>query len=275
MRTKSNKKKRAELVVLISGGSGGIGKVTADLFAARGHIVFEVSRGGESRTGVTHLSGDVTRPADMQNAVAEVARRAGRLDIVICNAGFGIGGSVENTTPADAQNQFAVNFHGAFHLIQAAIPVLRDGGGGRVLAVSSVAAVVPIPFQAFYSATKAALNQLIMALANELRPFQIDCAVLMPGDTKTGFTSNRVKNQDENEVYGDAVRRSLERMEQDELNGGAPEDLAAALYRLATRRGKPKPLNGVGVLYRLVLVLIKFLPSRPANWVLGRLYARF
>ena len=101
------------------------------------------------------------------------------------------------------------------------------------MAVSSVAAVVSIPFQAFYSATKAALNQLILALDNELSPFGIQCAALLPGDTKTGFTANRKTNANEEAAYGKRVQKSLTRMEQDELNGGSPQVLAKALYRLS------------------------------------------
>jgi NAD(P)-dependent dehydrogenase (short-subunit alcohol dehydrogenase family) len=260
-------------VVLISGGSGGIGRATADYYAARGHAVYEISRSGVSRTGVTHLDGDVTCPEDMVAAVAEVMEQEQRLDILICNAGMGIGGSVENTPPADFERQFSVNFYGAVNLIQAAVPALRASGGGRILAVSSVAAVVSIPFQAFYSATKAAINQLILALDNELRPFGIQCAALLPGDTRTGFTAHRIINPDEEAAYGQRVRKSLTRMEQDELNGGSPQVLAKALYRLGTRRLKPKPLNGAGAAYRLVLVAMKLLPIRLSNYLVGKLYA--
>lgn len=261
------------LVVLITGGSAGIGAVTAEYFAEKGHIVYEISRSGKDRPNIRHLTGDVTKPEELKAAVDLVLKENGRLDVAISNAGFGIGGSVENTETEAAERQFAVNFQGCVNFVQAVIPALRQSGGGRLLATSSVAAVVPIPFQAFYSASKAAVNQLFLALDNELRPFKIQCAVLMPGDTKTDFTAKREKNPAEAKVYGDRVARSLAKMEKDEMAGGSPEPLARALYRLATKRTKPKVLNGCGAFYRLALGLMKFLPIRLANRVVGKLYA--
>lgn len=260
-------------VVLISGGSGGIGLETARVFAARGCPTYEVSRRHTDTAGVTHIAGDVTRPADMQRAVAQVLAEQGRLDVLICNAGFGIAGPAELTDPAEARRQFDVNFFGVMHLVQAAVPVMRNSGGGRIIAVSSVAAVTPIPFQIFYTCTKASVNQLMMGLRNELRPFGISCTAIMPGDTKTPFSDHRQTLSGEPALYGETAARSLRKMEHDEQNGASPVRLAERIYRLAVRRRPPKPLLGFGAGYRALLVLAKLLPARAMNAVLYRLYA--
>lgn len=260
-------------MVLISGGSGGIGLETARVFAAHGCPTYEVSRRDTDTAGVTHITGDVTRPADMQRAVELVLAEQGRLDVLICNAGFGIAGPVELTAAAEARRQFDVNFFGVMHLIQAAVPAMRDSGGGRIIAVSSVAAVTPIPFQTFYTCTKASVNQLMMGLGNELRPFGISCTAIMPGDTKTPFSDHRETLSGERGIYGETAARSLRKMEHDERNGASPVKLARRIYRLAVCRRSPKPLLGFGAVYRILLVLAKLMPARIMNAILYRMYA--
>ena len=169
-------------VLLITGASGGIGKATALLFASRGYRVYGLSRSPYDSGPVQHIPADVTKPDTVAAAVEQVLSREGRIDLLICNAGFGISGPVEFTSLESAHRQFDVNFFGAMTCIQTVLPHMRQQGYGRILCVSSVAAVLSIPFQSFYSAAKAALNALVLALANEVRPHNIQVAALMPGD---------------------------------------------------------------------------------------------
>ncbi|HHX36805.1 MAG TPA: SDR family NAD(P)-dependent oxidoreductase [Clostridiaceae bacterium] len=270
----SGKKNTEHRVVLISGGSGGIGRATADMFAALGHPTFEVSRSGVNRPGVTHITGDVTIKEDMERAVHTVMEQAGRLDIVFSNAGYGIAGPIETTSEADLKGQFDVNLFGAVYFIQAAIPALRASGGGRILVTSSVAAVTPIPFQSFYTCTKASLNQLVLCLNNELKPFNISCVALMPGDTCTPFTDHRRLTVTEDDpVYGNRAIQSIRKMENDERCGSDVSHLAKRIVKLATQKHKPKPLQGFGAGYRTLLFLTKILPTRLMNAILYKLYA--
>ena len=145
-------------VVLITGGSSGIGKHAALALQKAGCTVYEMSRKDSiGLEGIRHIRGDVTDEAQAAAAVREVVEREGRLDILINNAGFGISGAVEFTPPSEARRQFDVNFFGMVNMNKAALPIMRQQGGGRIVCMSSVAAPIAIPFQAYYSASKAAL----------------------------------------------------------------------------------------------------------------------
>ena len=145
-------------IVLITGASGGIGLAAAKLFFAKGDRVYGLSRRPCPEEGIESICADVTDEAAVRNAIKTVVSREGRLDVLICNAGFGISGAVEFTAYADAKRQFDVNFFGTSNCIRAALPEMRRQGSGMIIVTSSVAGMLSIPFQAYYSASKAALN---------------------------------------------------------------------------------------------------------------------
>lgn len=260
-------------VVVITGGSSGIGRATAALFARKGWRVYELSRHERTQAdGVKHIGCDVTDETQCRNAIQEVLGKEERIDVLISNAGYGISGPIEFTATADAKAMFDVNFFGALNITKAVLPKMRAQRGGRILFTSSVAAPLSVPFQSFYSASKAALNDLALALQNEVRPFGIRVGVLMPGDVRTGFTDARKKNPDarENQVYLRA-QKAVEAMEKDERNGMQPEQMARLFYRMATRRYLPIYTIGGG-LYKVFSCLDKLLPKTLVNAIEGMLY---
>ena len=208
----------------------------------------------------------------MQAAVDRLVQQEGRLDIVVNCAGFGISGAVEYTELAEARRQFDVNFFGMVNVNKAVIPHMREQGSGRIVNISSVAAPVPIPFQTYYSASKAAINAYTLALANELRPYGVSVCAVMPGDIATGFTDARAKSIQGDEVYEGRISRSVSRMEKDEQSGMPASAAGRAVAKTALKR-KSKPLCSIGFSYKAVCVLAKLLPARLANWVIGKLYA--
>lgn len=257
-------------IVVITGASGGIGLAAAERFLAAGDRVYGLSRRPYDNGRVTHIPCDVSERLDAERAVKQVLDEAGRIDVLVSNAGFGISGAVEFTEPVEARRQFDVNFFGAVNLLHAALPAMRKQGAGCILFVSSVAGSIAIPFQAFYSASKAAINSLCCALANELRPFGVRVAAVLPGDVKTGFTAARRKSAAGAQVYT-ALTKSVATMEHDEQNGLSPTVIANILYRLSVRK-HPKPLTTGGASYRVLMVLNKLLPIRLVNWLVGKLY---
>ena len=148
---------------------------------------------------------------------------------------------------------------------------MREAHGGCILNLSSVAGVLPIPFQSFYSAVKASVNALTLTLQNELRPYGVRVAAMLPGDVKTGFTAAREKNCKGAEVYP-ALLRSVSTMEHDEQNGMSPARIADRLYRISRKR-HPKGLYSCGIQYQACLLLGKLLPVRLYNWILAKMYA--
>jgi NAD(P)-dependent dehydrogenase (short-subunit alcohol dehydrogenase family) len=259
-------------VVAITGASSGIGQATAKHFAARGWKVYNLSRRPSGETDIIDIAADVTAEEEVKKAFAQIRSESGRLDLLVNNAGFGISGAVEFTELSEARSQFEVNFFGAFNCIKAALPMLKESQG-RIICISSAAAIFAIPFQSFYSATKAAINILVCALANELKPFKVSICALQLGDVKTGFTGSRVKSYAGDDVYGGAIGRSVAVMEKDEQSGMSPEKIAAAIYKTANKR-KVKPINTVGGQYKVLAFLNKILPHSLVNFVIRKLYIK-
>ena len=259
-------------VAVITGASGGIGSATAACFLKHGFRVFGLSRSGKAADGVEPVVCDVTDEDAVCRVMAKIAEEAGGIDVLVNNAGFGISGSVEGTPDAQAKKQFDVNFFGCFHCCKAVVPYMRAAGGGVIVNVSSMAAVLSIPFQSFYSASKSAINALTLALANEVKPFGIRVCALMPGDVKTGFTAAREKNATDAAVYDSVMKKSVATMEHDEQNGMDPARIAEAIFHLSQKK-HPKPLSTVGAQYRVFALLQKTLPAALANRILAAIYA--
>lgn len=260
-------------IAVVTGGSSGIGKCTADALLARGYLVYEISRRESERTDLCHMSADVTDETAIQAAITQIAKQAGKIDVLVNCAGFGISGAIEFTQIEDAKRQLDVNFFGMVNTCKAVLPLMRAQGNGRIVNISSVAAPVAIPFQAFYSASKAAINDYTCALANEVRPFGITVTAVQPGDIRTGFTAARKKSVVGDDVYGGRISRSVAVMEHDEQNGMKPETAGKYIAKIADKK-RVKPLYTIGFSYKLVCVLCKLLPCGMQNRIIGKLYAK-
>lgn len=259
-------------VALVTGGSSGIGQATALALKEKGCIVYEISRRERPQPGIRHITADVTLEETVTDAVAQILNEQGRLDIVVNNAGFGISGAVEFTDLARAKRQFDVNFFGMVTVCKAVIPVMRAQGRGRIVNISSVAAPVAIPFQAFYSASKAAINSFTCALQGEVRPFGITLCAVMPGDIATGFTAAREKEVQGDDVYAGRIARSVAKMEQDERGGMQPAIVGELAARAATKK-RVKLLYAVRFDYKAIVVLAKLLPASLLCRLVELLYA--
>ena len=257
--------------LIISGGSSGIGKATASFFNERGWRVFELSRHGQSADGIIHVDCDVCSEESCRTAVAQVLTQADTIDVVISNAGFGISGSVEFTDIKEIERQMDVNFLGAVRFTQAVLPQLRKQHFGRIIYTSSVAAILAVPYQSFYSASKAAINAMALALANEVRAFGISVSVMMPGDVSTGFTDARTKSNAGEEIYLGA-NKAITTMERDERSGMKPVQMAKLFYHIATCPS-PRPQYVGGFSYRVLCFLDRLLPKRLVNWIEYKVYS--
>ena len=140
-------------VCVITGGTSGIGRCTAQAMLARGYTVYELSRRAEGVAGMQHIVADVTKEETLAAAVAQILQREDHIDVLINNAGFGISGAVEFTGTEEAQRQLDVNFFGMVRMNRQVLPVMRKQGYGRIVNLSSVAGTIPIPFQTYYSAS--------------------------------------------------------------------------------------------------------------------------
>lgn len=259
-------------VAVVTGGSSGIGRETASALRALGCTVYELSRRNRENVGVLHIPCDVSDEAQVSAAVATVFQAEGRIDIFINNAGFGISGAAEFTRNEDAKRLLDVNLFGTVNGCKAVIPYMRRQGFGRIVNISSVAALIPLPFQAWYSVSKAAVSSYTAALQNEVRGFGISLCAVMPGDIQSGFTAMREKSEEGREVYGDRIRRNVARMEKDEMSGMSPAAAGHYIAHIAMKR-RIKPEYAIGAEYRLVAVLARLLPCRLKSRIIARLYA--
>jgi len=192
--------------VLITGASSGLGAAMAARMLTLGWRVFGTSRNpGRDGTGATEpgsgfaattvgsraaiewIAMDVCDDGSVARGLAEVFARSSQLDGLVCNAGFGIYGSVEETSLERARSQFETNFFGVLRVVRPVIARMRERGTGRLLLVGSLSGRAPIPFQAHYSASKAAIEALAFSLANEVHPFGLSVSLIEPGDIDTAF----------------------------------------------------------------------------------------
>jgi len=260
-------------IAVVTGASGGIGKGVAALLAGEGYIVYDVSRSGTDESGIRHITCDVCDTAEVDAAVRRIADEAGSIDLLINNAGMGVSGAAEFTAFADAKYLFDVNFFGAAAVVRSAVPFMRAGGGGRIINISSVAADIPIPFQSYYSASKAALSSFSLSMCSELKPFGIDVTAILPGDTATGFTASRRKDHDGDDVYNGRISRSVGVMERDEQNGASAAYVSKKIVHIAHKK-TIRPIYAVGLKYKMFLLLVKLLPRAISNRIVYMLYAR-
>ena len=164
-------------VVIVTGGSSGIGRCTASALKENGCIVYEFSRRSIPMEGVTHLSVDVTDEDAVNAAVQQVIQKETKIDAVINCAGFGISGAVEFTSMEQAKAQFDVNFFGTVTVNKAVLPFMRHQGKGHIVNISSVAPLAHIPFQTIFSASKASVSSYSFDLANDVKHYRIHVAV--------------------------------------------------------------------------------------------------
>jgi len=256
-------------IIVITGASAGIGKTTAELFKEKGNKVYCLQR--RTVEGFDSISVDVTNKEAVDNAIKSIFDKEGRIDVLVNNSGFGISGAIEDTTQENIKKLFDVNFFGLVNAAQAVIPYMREKGGGTIVNVSSVAAPLSIPFQSFYSASKAAVSSFTESLRNEVAPFNIKVTSVLPGDVKTDFTAKREKNVSNSPIYGERINKAVAAMEHDEINGYPPIVIAKIIYKLANSKNPPIQKIG-GFKYALLVVVAKFMPKRFVNFVIGKIY---
>lgn len=260
-------------IAVVTGASSGIGLSTARELSRRGCRVYCLSRRRCPDSEILHIKTDITDEASVNDAITEIFEKEGQIDILINNAGGGISGAVEFTPTEEAKNLFDLNFFGAVRVSNAVIPIMRKQGRGKIINVSSVAAVTPIPFQTYYSASKSAIMTYSMALANELSNFGIIVSTVLPGDIKTEFTATRNKNEFGDDVYNGRISRSVSKMEKDEQSGMSP-DKAGSFIASVALNNRNKPVYTIGFGYKCITALASLLPKSVINYLIKILYAK-
>lgn len=251
--------------VLITGASSGIGKAVGDYLSERGYQVFGTSRNPERITDslFTLLKMDVNDTVSIKAVVAEVIRKAEKIDIVINNAGVGITGPIEETPEAEIKNAFQTNFHGPINVIKAVLPQMRKQGFGHILNITSIAAYMGLPYRGIYSASKAALEITIEAMRMETLQFGVRMSNIAPGDFATNIAAGRYHSPVlENSPYKKDYGNTLKMMNEHVDNGGDPLEMAKVVHKIIETEN-PRIHYKVGSrLQKFSIVLKRVLPDK-------------
>jgi NAD(P)-dependent dehydrogenase (short-subunit alcohol dehydrogenase family) len=261
-------------VILITGASSGIGQACAQHLAARGWRVFGTSRKALATSdGIEMVAMDVDDDTSVQCGVAEVAERAGRIDAVVNNAGFSLGGSIEDTTIEEAKAQFETNFFGAMRVCRAVLPIMRRQQHGYIVNISSLAGTFGLPFGGLYSASKFALEGFSEALRYETRRYGIRVSLVEPGDYRASITQHRriAAAADGNSAYRERFEFMKQKQDHDESTGSTPEPIARLVEKILNQPW-PKLRYPIGMpSQRMVVPLRRWLPQRAFDWLAFRL----
>jgi NAD(P)-dependent dehydrogenase (short-subunit alcohol dehydrogenase family) len=232
---------------LITGTSSGIGLATAVHFARQGHDVWAGVRNPATATELREaidrerlpiriVTLDVDDAASVQRGVGQVHDQAGRIDVLVNNAGIGGGGPIEEVPVDWAQSLFQTNYFGVVRTIQAVLPGMRQRRSGVVVNVSSIAGRLAIAGHGHYSAVKHALEAMSEALAQEVQGFGIRVAVVEPGVVITPIFSKAKRFADAASPYADHVRRLLLFYQKQMKQASQPADAARVIYEAATTK---------------------------------------
>ena len=251
-------------VVLITGASSGIGKVSAEYLFEKGFKVYGTSRNpGGDQTGYTMLPLDVCDTASIRKAVETILEKEGRIDVLVNNAGMGITGPIEDTPTEQMKRVFDTNFFGPIEVMKAVLPSMREKRKGLIINITSIAGYMGLPFRGIYSATKGALELLTESASMELKGFGIHVTNIAPGDFATSIAAGRYHAPVlENSAYREVYQKSLDLMDEHVDQGGDPMVMARKIHQVIMR---PSP----GIHYKVgdfmqnfSIVLKRLLPSK-------------
>ncbi|AXB58461.1 SDR family oxidoreductase [Flavobacterium fluviale] len=252
-------------VVLITGGSSGIGKSIGEFLHQKGFVVYGTSRNPEKVLNSVFplVALDVRNSDSIQKAVSKIIETSGRLDIVINNAGVGITGPLEEIPTEEIRNNFETNFFGPIEVMKAALPQMRKQNSGLIINITSIAGYMGLPYRSVYSASKGALELITEALRMEVKSFGIEITNVAPGDFATNIAAGRyhaplIKDSAYEKVYGDVLATMNDHVDA----GSNPNEMAEAVYKIIQTK-KPNVHYKVGAfMQKFSIVLKRALPDK-------------
>ncbi len=252
-------------VVLVTGGSSGIGRSICTFLSAKGYRVFGTTRNLKNHDQPETfelLELDVAHEGTIKNAVSYIIEKAGRLDVLINNAGVGITGPLEETPITEMHNAFETNLYGPMRVAQQVIPQMRKQGNGFILNITSIAGFMGLPYRGVYSATKGALEIAMEALRMEIKGFGITVTNLAPGDFATNIASGRYHVPAVESSPYKAYQDTLQKINDDVDHASDPILVAEMVYTILQKR-RPKVHYAVGgFMQKLSITLKRFLPDK-------------
>ncbi|WP_411766970.1 SDR family oxidoreductase [Winogradskyella sp. A3E31] len=262
-------------VVLITGGSSGIGKSIGEYLMTKGYSVFGTSRNPEkykdSKFPLVTL--DVTKPETISECIREVLTQAQKIDVLINNAGAGITGPIEEIPEEEIKRNFETNFFGPINVIKAILPQMRKQESGLIINITSIAGYMGLPYRGVYSASKGALELITESFRMELKEFNIEMANVAPGDFATNIAAGRyhapVKT---GSPYEKSYVANLKMIDDHVDSGGDPKMVAEIIAKII-ETPKPKIHYKVGAfMQKFSIVLKRVLPDKVYEKILSNHY---
>lgn len=252
-------------VVLITGGSSGIGKSVGEFLTEKGYTVYGTSRNPNKYTSSIFkiIALDVTKTETIATAINTVIEAEGRVDVLINNAGVGITGPIEEIPEAEIKANFETNFFGPINVIKAVLPQMRKQHAGLIINITSIAGYMGLPYRGIYSASKGALEIITEAFRMEIKDFNIEMTNVAPGDFATNIASGRFHAPiQENSPYQKPYGNTLKLMDAHVDEGKDPLLMAKAVYKIINTK-KPKGHYKVGeFMQKFSIVLKRILPDK-------------
>lgn len=260
-------------VIFVTGGSRGLGKAFCERFAEEGHHVVGTSRDPLFKPeGWELIKLDVRDDESVQAAVDRVIATYGRIDVLVNNAGVGIQGAVEDIGMDLAMDAFQTNFFGLHRMCRAVLPLMRERRSGLIINISSIVANYGMPFRAFYSASKAAMDRYSETMRMEVKPFGIDVVVVEPGGYKTGIARHRIRPEHITDAYAPGYYRSMSMLDHDTIYCREPEECAVHLARIVGSFSPATIYRPAQAMAKLSVLMKRFLPERLFETMLWKHY---
>lgn len=253
--------------VVISGTSSGIGRELRKLFVDNGYTVVCLSRTNPDGF-CDFIRCDLTDREEIGSTCKQILEKYGKIDILINNSGVGLSGATELLPSDKIENVVDLDYLGTLYLTQGLLPLMKKGA--KIVNISSACALFPLPYRSVYCSAKAAVNMMSFAMRMELEKSGIKVVSVCPGDVKTGFTKNRIKNYDTNERYGDRPKKAAEKIDLREDKRMRADRTAKKIYRIALK--KKKAMYIIGAKYKVFWFFKRVLPTNLFVKIIGRIF---
>lgn len=262
-------------VILITGGSSGIGKSIGEYLTIKGFKVYGTSRNPDNypKNVFPLVTLDVTKPETITNCIAEVLEKEDKIDVLVNNAGAGITGPVEEIPDEEIKRNFETNFFGPINVIKAVLPAMRQQKSGLVINITSIAGYMGLPYRGVYSASKGALELITETFRMELKAFNVHMCNLAPGDFATNIAAGRYHAPVlEDSPYKATYGETLNTMDAHVDSGGNPKEVAEVIHKIINTKN-PKIHYKVGAfMQKFSVVLKRILPDKVYEKLLMKHY---
>ena len=262
-----SKNEQNRRVAFVTGATSGLGLAISRELSSADYVVYGGGRRKPTEScgkNCQYVALDVTREASVVQARDFVLSHEDHIDLLVCAAGYGVSGAIEETPIEEARAQFDVNYFGVVRTVNAVLPGMRARRAGKIIIIGSVAGKIGMPFQAHYSASKFAIEGFVESLRYEVSPFGIEVCVVEPGDFKTGFTEARKKILSDGSPYQQKFQAVLSIQEHDETHGVDPAVAAKKIGSLAQATRKLRARYTVGPLFERFAVWVRGI--MPDSW---------